>query len=763
MKAGLKLVAFMALTIGQVAASELDPKGEKVKLDDLAGYSIVVPKDAALTTRFAAEKLRDGLKAMTGVELKIDEGEKSKPHCFAFNSKELANDQGYRITVKNGDVGITGGKRGPWYAVAALLEEDWGVRWYGIDQKAPVYPKTAAKALAVTPREYDPPFLAREVLQHAVIHGSQDFRMFNRIQPVAYFTTVDPKYGGPVANNMFCHTYSTVCPGTKYFKDHPEYFPLVNGKRYDGGGEKGQLCCTAPGLDDLFVEAFEKESARRPGSVIFSVTANDNLFATCQCEECRKILKAENLCALEMHLANRVARKVKAKHPDWILNTWAYSNTAEPPPTMAPDDNVAMFYAPIGDRGGAKIYSPWRQIDSIARQYGTWTKRAKKLMIWDYAMIAHGPNPNLEAMADNIRLWRDTGALAVMLEDSEWSLNSLAPLKCWVFQHLFWNPDLDWKALADEFVDGYYGPAAKLMHEYMAIQLGLVERLKKAGKLGKEDIYVTDADYLAMKHLLMQAFAAAGDDKALGKRIANEYCALLASRLKGCNPDTVDDFEADYLRLRYTASKFDVPLFYMNPLVGAEEKNKPFYAKCEKRIAAARGGGGAFERYSRGSICIGDCTVWVGVESVKDDTAVTKKAKVIGPKMDWGLQYDLEELIGGQVNQSDYVLRVRVRPRLKEKHSPEDPILYFGMVWAGRQGPYPGAAIKVKDLPKDGEWGWAYFMVVNMYTAGGGGTLYSCSQQLKGGDFIDCDYAEFIPAKDFKDKSLIDRLPKVVF
>ena len=760
-RAAICLVLAFAFATKIHSASVLAPSGDKVRLGNLDEYSIVVQANAPLTVRTAAEMLAKGLLEMSGAALPIEEGRGSRRFAFAFDTAQMDCDQGYRIAATGGNVVLSGGRRGPFYAVVALLEEDWGVRWFAKDCDAPTYPKRAKDAFAVAPREYVPPFLAREPLHHTT-WGNEDFTAFNRLMPLSYFNKMPERYGGGVASRYFCHTYDSVVPGKKYFKTHPEFFPLVGGKRYDGGQQSGQLCFTAPGLDDVFVEAFEEEFRKKPSAIIFSVTANDNLFGTCQCPDCQAIISKEWLVGAEMHLANRIARKVKAAHPNWILNTWAYSNTAEPPPTMKPDDNVAMFYAPIADRAGANEFVPWRrQEKTVARQLGAWLERTPNFIVWDYARRAYEPFPNFEVIADNAKYWREKGAIGVLIEMNEFVLNSLDVMKSWVFMKLLWNPDWDVHALMDEFVDGFYGAAAPAMREYVEVQMGAYRRLVASGKKGEDILFAPD-EWKRMRNSLAKAYGAVEGDALLAARVGRELCAFLYVQLKSCRPDRTERFERDLSIVRKLTERHDISLNVHGGKKTSAERNRPVFAKWEKRLAAARGGEGALPRYSRASFPMSDRTLWCGVKQVEDAGSLSGKPVKMGAKMDWGVQWDYDELMNGQENQSEYVFRARVRAEIKSPHRGGDSALGLHICHNGRGGPYPGAAVTFDDLPKSG-WGFVYFFKAMMYTPSGSGYFYNTSETLAPGDFIYLDYIEAIPVRDFRNKDLLNRLPRVIF
>ena len=54
----------------------------------------------------------------------------------------------------------------------------------------------------------------------------------------------------------------------------------------------------------------------------------------------------------------------------------------------------------------------------------------------------------------------------------------MAELRAWVLAKLLWDPGLDDGRLRDEFLEGYYGPAAGAMDDFLE---GLEQALAKAG------------------------------------------------------------------------------------------------------------------------------------------------------------------------------------------------------------------------------------------------------------------------------------------
>ena len=71
---------------------------------------------------------------------------------------------------------------------------------------------------------------------------------------------LEAKHGGKIrfGDGFFCHTFAGLVPPDKYFKEHPEYFSLVSGKRQDG---YAQLCCTNEDVIRLCTEGILQRHA----------------------------------------------------------------------------------------------------------------------------------------------------------------------------------------------------------------------------------------------------------------------------------------------------------------------------------------------------------------------------------------------------------------------------------------------------------------------------------------------------------------------
>ena len=91
-----------------------------------------------------------------------------------------------------------------------------------------------------------------------------------------------------------CHTSFCYLPPEKFFKEHSEYYSLIDGRRQCR--PTGQLCMTNPEVRRLCLErllAFIAEDRRKhPGNypLVYDFTQQDDIGKMCECPECRKAI-----------------------------------------------------------------------------------------------------------------------------------------------------------------------------------------------------------------------------------------------------------------------------------------------------------------------------------------------------------------------------------------------------------------------------------------------------------------------------------------
>ncbi len=504
-------------------------------------YNIFVSENATQPEKYAASELQKYLQKVSGCKLEISHvvrpgnkqiyvGFKDAPESLVagLNAGEFGKEE-YIIRSDGQNLLIAGGEpRGTLYGVLGYLSDHLGCRWYTRDVV-----KTPEKSVIYLPEKEDrqqPAFEYREEWYNEAYEP--DWAVHNRINP----GIIPDSLGGGYVMYPFVHTFYNLIPSEVYFKKHPEYFSLINGKRV---GEKAQLCLTNPDVLRISIETVFNWIKDHPEASIFSIDQND-YYNYCECANCKALDDAEGSHSGSLlYFVNQIADTVAKVYPDVKLQTLAYQYTEKPPKTMRPADNVTIRlchidYCSAHPLGGCDSHKPF--IDNLEG----WNKISKRLAIWDYyTNFARYlmPYPNFETMKNDVRFYADHGVKGLFTQGSNMPSrggSEFSTLRAWVFSQLLWNPHRDAQALIDEFVTEVYGNAAGYISEYINL---LHEQVKpqsvyfsmwvlpeKVNFLGLETVQKADS-------LFALALQSASNDAALLKRVELAYLPVLYTKL----------------------------------------------------------------------------------------------------------------------------------------------------------------------------------------------------------------------------------------
>lgn len=475
--------AVAALALGESASAVLLDGGRvaptggagaiRLAEEGRARYVIVVPERPSTQETKAAADLAEWLGAMTGAsfavvpdsapatprEISVGATRRLAPAGLAKLGEGLA-DEGYAIGVRGERLFLVGGRRrGPIYAVYALLEEDLGFRWH--TPTATLIPDNVSGSFRPVPRRSEPALEIRDPFYAAAFDGTWSLR--NRTNsPNA---SVPEEWGGNTTYALFVHTFNTLLPPSEYFASHPEYFML------DGNGNRSQqqLCTTNEDVIRIVTESTLRVLREKPTSRVISVSKNDG-GGTCLCDRCRALDEAEgtNAAAL-LHLVNRVADAVEREFPEVSVCTLAYLETIKPPKTVRPRHNVAIQLC-TDNCMWAHPFTPAREIPAFREAMEGWGAICKRIYLWDYCVnFSHytAPMPNMDAIADNIRYFVAHNAAGVMEQGAYQSIGAERDaMRSWVFAKLMWDPSRDLRELERDFLLSYFGKAGPPLVEY---------------------------------------------------------------------------------------------------------------------------------------------------------------------------------------------------------------------------------------------------------------------------------------------------------
>ncbi|MFA6175973.1 MAG: DUF4838 domain-containing protein, partial [Phycisphaerae bacterium] len=84
--------------------------------------------------------------------------------------------------------------------------------------------------------------------------------------------------------------------------------------------------------------------------------------------------------------------------------------------------------------------------------------------------------PNLLVLGPNVRFFAKHGVKGVFEQGDLATGGEFSELRTWVLAKLLWNPSLDGQIVIQQFLDGYYGPAAPMISEYLGLLHDSVEK-----------------------------------------------------------------------------------------------------------------------------------------------------------------------------------------------------------------------------------------------------------------------------------------------
>ncbi|MBN2269576.1 MAG: DUF4838 domain-containing protein [Sedimentisphaerales bacterium] len=442
---------------------------------------IVLAPDATEAERHAAAELSEFLTQITGTKFETAGAASSnglagilvgpgaaKQADAGFSTDGLGADGIVIRTVGNNLILAGGRPRGTLYTVYTFLEDQLGCRWWS--SKVSTIPKKPTIDIPKLDIRYVPVFEYREAFWFDAFDG--DWAARNKSNGNS--ERLDAKQGGKHIYQGFVHTFYPLIPPQTYFSDHPEWFSLINGKRTT---DHAQLCLTNEEMRKELVKNLAAQLRANPGATIASVSQND-WHRNCQCPKCAAIEKEEESPAgLMLRFVNSVAEDIETEFPNVAISTLAYQYTRKPPKLTKPRHNVIVrlcsiecsFSKPLADERNKQFR------DDIVG----WSKIADRLYVWDYTTnFPHYimPHPNLKVLGPNVKFFTDHNVKGIF-EQGAYTSNGaeMAELRAWVLAKLLWNPNLDGQKLIDEFIEGYYGPAAPHIKAYLNVTHDAVE------------------------------------------------------------------------------------------------------------------------------------------------------------------------------------------------------------------------------------------------------------------------------------------------
>lgn len=562
------MIGIMRKPVALLFALAVSSAAANLKLVDngRSDYAIVISPDASQSERHGAEELQMFVEKMSGAKLPIATEARPRmilvgnsPALESLNLKipfaDLGN-EGFALRTAGRHLAIAGGRlRGSMYGVYTFLEK-LGCRWFTPEESR--IPGMRSIEIAPLDEIRKPAFEYRETYFSEAL--DRDWAARNRINGASQ--RLDVTVGGKVQYYPFVHSFEQLIPPSRYFKEHPEYYSLIDGQRR----EEAQLCLTNPDVLRIGVETVEQWIAAHPEATIISVSQNDR-YGWCECDNCRRVEREEGGAHSGplLRYVNALAEQIEKKHPDKLIDTLAYQYTEDPPAVTRPRRNVRIRLCPIA----ACEAHPYEQCPYNAyfmKNLRAWSKITDQLYVWHYnTNFAHYllPFPDFDELAADLAMYKRHGVVGLFMEGAVSGGGGAenAELRSYVMAKLLWDVTADVNRLVDEFLEAYYGRAAKPMRAYF----DLMHRQVRAGEGGRH-IWIYDppsAPYLndeflaGARELFRQAEGAADSDAVRARvrkaRIGIDYVELTRAKKYTVEGEWYRPADLDGLKARWSS------------------------------------------------------------------------------------------------------------------------------------------------------------------------------------------------------------------
>lgn len=484
-------------------------------------YRIVIPASASPQELKASKILQDYLLQISGAalpvitadkpgskfEIILGQNERLDQLGITINFNELQAD-GFVIKTDSLRLIIAGGnKNGSVYGVYIFLEKYLGCRMYSPDVK--IIPTQEKITLGEINDKEIPLIKFRDA--HYKVSWDPEYSAWHKLDH-------DAKGARP-AWGSWVHTFNGLVPPEIYFKDHPEYYALRNGKR-----TPTQLCLTNPEVLKIVIQSLRKEIAGNPDAKYWSVSQNDNR-QYCMCDNCQAINKQEGSPSGSiLTFVNQVADQF----PDHIISTLAYEYSRKAPATIRPRKNINIMLCSIEMRRDQPFAEATDTMSlSFVRDAKDWGKIASDIIVWDYVIQFNNlisPFPNLQVLQPNLRFFVENGVTAMLEQGNREVGGEFAELRTYLISKLLWDPYANADSVINDFLGGYYGAAAKPIRQYIDLMHEALVNSKQplrifGSPIDASETYLTPTLIEKYKMLFNEAEMAVAGDPAVLERV----------------------------------------------------------------------------------------------------------------------------------------------------------------------------------------------------------------------------------------------------
>ena len=494
--------------------------------------------------RFAAAEIQRYLEKILGVSVSSVKGPGARIVLRELDDKELGG-EGFEISCDSRTLTISGEASGIVYGAFEFLRRFAGCEFSGLGPDCEFVPwreriEIDACRLRMKPklwyRGYQ--FFYAEPLE--LIIQRLDWMVRNGLNYVIFRpcrddirgaeASVDPSTGHPAGAPNFTftegwwkskvdpevfkrglkldfnhHNLFYWLPPHRYFKEHPEWYPLIDGQRTAQPNKQLAMCTSNEEAVNTLVENVKRYLRDNPRVKIVGVIVEDGV-GMCQCQNCVrgdvdptgafrprasnfKSPDAENRSKgiRYARLANRVAREIRDEFPGVLVGHAAYIDIQWPPRGIQLEPNmvtwVAMYWRDGAHPLSADSPSPLNRfyVDILKQWKAT---QPGRLIVYEYYMGMEAQKSLPYPMSEVIcRDWPNLKKLGIEGATIQcWSLNHNAyALNNLAFARNGWEDRVDHQALLEGYLSGMFGSVAGEIKPVFERMNAALKRVEKEG------------------------------------------------------------------------------------------------------------------------------------------------------------------------------------------------------------------------------------------------------------------------------------------
>ncbi len=503
------LVCLLALS------SRLQAEEITLSKDGRTDYVIVTPTKPSPEEVTAAEWLSVALKQVTNADFRIiNEDDPAAPATSIYvgttRAASLAGfdkagmkPEEWHVRIAAPSIILAGGPpRGTIYSVTEFLEKEVGI--LVLDPFTEVVPERSTLTLPAVERSGRPAFPVRQIFTGFPYgYPAQDGRLAEKFR-VWNKNIIDGREAVGGHSRMIptgVHSFGNFISSKEFANTHPEYFGMDSaGKRItdDMGTPSAwtQLCMTNSDVRRIVLDRARQflrddqtaaKTEGRASAEWLVLSQNDNTANLCLCPDCKAVMEREGSESGPLiEFVNHVANGLKDEFPNVTVQTEAYNFTLNAPHTLRPASNVVVRYCDnygLSDLTHPLTHPRNKRLMSV---FAGWQQKDCKLGVWDYWRVFQqhppgffAPSTNVRAISEDVKMFQKSGVELVTIEIEDLfgaginaepvsvDLQSFMPLRTWVGLKLIDDPSKNPDLLVEAFCNGYYGPAAKPMHQLL--------------------------------------------------------------------------------------------------------------------------------------------------------------------------------------------------------------------------------------------------------------------------------------------------------